>query len=84
MRHIFTLLLTRRFGDCVVAHQPNVQIFLRLERVLFCADVSVPLYIFSRSILDIRVYTFLPSWRLQLSNIAGIDSRFAKVKYHPQ
>lgn len=41
-----------KFDDCVVAHPPNTQIFLRLERMLFCVDVSVLPCISSRSILD--------------------------------
>src|SRR5699024_11747792 len=76
-----TLLSACKFGCCVVAHQPNAPIFLRLGRGLFYADVSVLLDTFSHNNLCIREHAFLPSWRLQLDNIAGIDSHFASRKY---
>src|SRR5699024_10481496 len=79
--HLSTLLSACKFGYCVVAHQPNARIFLRLGRVLFYVDVSVLPYTSFHSNLYIREYAFLPSWRLQLDNIAGIDSRFASRKY---
>src|SRR5699024_4208706 len=41
MLHLSTLLLACKFGYCVVAHQRNAQIFLKLGRVLFYVDVSV-------------------------------------------
>src|SRR5699024_11876954 len=45
--HLSTLLSACKFGCCVVAHQPNAPIFLRLGRGLFYADVSVLLDTFS-------------------------------------
>ncbi|MBP2257862.1 hypothetical protein J2Z81_001816 [Virgibacillus campisalis] len=81
MLHLFMLLSACKFGCYVVAHQPNAQIFLRLGRGLFYADVSVLPDTFSRNSLCVREYAFLSSWRLQPDNIAGIDSHFVSGKY---
>src|SRR5699024_974715 len=72
-----TLPSACKFGCCVVALQPNAQIFLLLGRGLFYADVSVLLDTFSHNNLCIREHAFLPSWRLQLDNIGGIDSLYS-------
>src|SRR5699024_1948339 len=79
--HLFTLLSACKFGYCVVAHQPNARVFLRLRRGLFYVDVSVLPDTFLRNNLGIREYAFSLSWRLQPGNIAGIDSRFVSAKY---
>src|SRR5699024_2006267 len=77
MLHLSTLLLACKFGFCVVAHQPNAQIFLRLGRVLFYVGAWVLPDTFSRNRHYIRELVFLSSWRLQPDNISSIDSRSA-------
>jgi len=81
MLHVSTLLWAYKFDFCVVAHQPNARIFLRLGQGLFYVDVSGLPDIFSRNNPGTREYAFLSSWRLQPDNISNIDSRFSSRKY---
>src|SRR5699024_12272423 len=82
--HLFTLLSACKFGYCVVAHQPNARVFLRLRRGLFSADVSVLPDTFLRNNLGIREYDFSLSWRLHPSNMGGMDCRIVSAKYLQQ